>query len=76
MSKKDVPNEKRRQFLKGATIAGAAALATPHDAAAQVQAPARNAVPLSRHPPGWVVEVCVSYGGDCERPRFIPTAIG
>ena len=27
MSKKDVPNEKRRQFLKGATFAGAAALA-------------------------------------------------
>ena len=46
MSKKDVPNEKRRQFLKGATFAGAAALATPHDAAAQVQSPARNPVPL------------------------------
>jgi hypothetical protein len=27
MSKQDVPNEKRRRFLKGATLAGAAALA-------------------------------------------------
>ena len=46
MSKKDVPNEKRRSFLKGATFAGAAALAAPPDATAQVQAPARNPVPL------------------------------
>jgi acetolactate synthase-1/2/3 large subunit len=46
MSKKDAPNEKRRQFLKGATFAGAAALTAPHEAAAQVQSPARNPVPL------------------------------
>jgi acetolactate synthase-1/2/3 large subunit len=46
MSKKDVPDEKRRQFLKGATFAGAAALTTPHEAAAQVQSPSRNPVPL------------------------------
>jgi acetolactate synthase-1/2/3 large subunit len=44
MPKKDVPNEKRRRFLKGATFAGAAALAVPRGAAAQ--APARNPVPL------------------------------
>jgi acetolactate synthase I/II/III large subunit len=50
MSKKDVPNEKRRSFLKGATIAGAAALAAPREAAAQ--APARNPVP----PPNRVAE--------------------
>src|SRR5262249_16836592 len=46
MSNKDVPNEKRRRFLKGATFAGAAALAAPNDASAQVQAPARNPMPL------------------------------
>ena len=45
MSNKEVPNEKRRSFLKGATFAGAAALTAPPDAKAQVQAPARN-VPL------------------------------
>jgi acetolactate synthase I/II/III large subunit len=44
MSKKDVPNEKRRSFLKGATFAGAA-LAAPREAAAQ-SPPARNPVPL------------------------------
>ena len=32
MSKKDVPNEKRRSFLKGATLAGAAALAPAREA--------------------------------------------
>ena len=45
MSKQDVPNEKRRRFLKGATLAGAAALAAPREAAAQAPAP-RNPVPL------------------------------
>jgi acetolactate synthase-1/2/3 large subunit len=44
MSKKDVPNEKRRSFLKGATFAGAA-LAAPREAAAQTP-PGRNPVPL------------------------------
>ena len=48
MSKQtDVPNVKRRRFLKGAGLAGAAALASPLKAvAAQTTAPARNAVPL------------------------------
>jgi acetolactate synthase-1/2/3 large subunit len=43
MSKKKLPNEKRRSFLKGATFAGAAALAPTREAAAQ--APARNPAP-------------------------------
>ena len=38
---KDVPDEKRRRFLKGATFAGAAALTMPHDATAQ-GAPAQD----------------------------------
>src|SRR5262245_21524538 len=47
MSKRDdVPNVKRRGFLKGAGLAGAAALATPLKAVAAQTAPARNAVPL------------------------------
>ena len=48
MSKKtEIPNIKRRGFLKGAGLAGAAALATPLKAvAAQSAAPARNPVPL------------------------------
>src|SRR5262245_65660654 len=47
MSKQaDVPNVKRRGFLKGAGLAGAAALATPLKAVAAQTAPARDAVPL------------------------------
>jgi acetolactate synthase-1/2/3 large subunit len=48
MSKKtEIPNIRRRGFLKGAGLAGAAALATPLKAvAAQQAAPQRNAVPL------------------------------
>ena len=43
----DLPNVRRRKFLKGAGFAGAAALAAPIHAAAQVPAPAaRNPVPL------------------------------
>jgi acetolactate synthase-1/2/3 large subunit len=48
MSKKtEIPNIRRRAVLKGAGLAGAAALATPLKAvAAQQAAPQRNAVPL------------------------------
>ena len=42
----DVPNVKRRRFLKGAGLAGAAALTTPLQAVAAQTAPARNTVPL------------------------------
>src|ERR1700680_2052261 len=41
----DVPDLKRRRFFKGATLAGAAALSAPLDAAAQSAAP-RPGVPL------------------------------
>jgi acetolactate synthase-1/2/3 large subunit len=45
--KTDLPNPKRRSFLKGAGLAGAAAIATPLTAtAAQTPAPARNPVPM------------------------------
>ncbi|HXJ00507.1 MAG TPA: thiamine pyrophosphate-dependent enzyme [Micropepsaceae bacterium] len=45
---KDVPNVKRRRFLKGAGLAGAAAIAAPLNAVAQTgaPAPANNPVPL------------------------------
>jgi len=40
----DIPNKKRRDFFKGATLAGAAALSAPIDAVAQAPAP-RPSVP-------------------------------
>ena len=44
---KDVPDVKRRRFLKGAGLAGAAAFATPLKAVAQTQAQAQAApVPM------------------------------
>ncbi len=41
----DIPDMKRRQFFKGATLAGAAAISLPREAAAQTPAP-RAGVPL------------------------------
>src|SRR5690349_17691358 len=46
---RDVPNLRRRKFLKGAGIAGAAAFATPLKAVAQTQQPQRQ-VPLPNRP--------------------------
>jgi acetolactate synthase-1/2/3 large subunit len=47
MSKKtNAMDMKRRGFLKGASLAGAAALATPLKAVAQTAPPGRNAVPM------------------------------
>ena len=52
----DIPDIKRRQFFKGATLAGAAALSVPLDSAAQAQAPAqRPAIP----PPNRAAETAV-----------------
>ena len=52
----DIPDIKRRQFFKGATLAGAAALSVPLDSAAQAQAPAqRPAIP----PPNRTAETAV-----------------
>ncbi len=49
MSKRDdVPDLKRRNFFKGATLAGAAALSAPFDAAAQNAAPRAGVAPPNR----------------------------
>jgi acetolactate synthase I/II/III large subunit len=44
----DVPDRKRRDFFKGATLAGAAALSAPFDAAAQTTAPRTGVAPPNR----------------------------
>jgi acetolactate synthase I/II/III large subunit len=44
----DVPDLKRRNFFKGATLAGAAALSAPFDAAAQNAAPRAGVAPPNR----------------------------
>ncbi len=49
MSKRDdVPDLKRRNFFKGATLAGAAALSAPFDAAGQNAAPRAGVAPPNR----------------------------
>jgi acetolactate synthase-1/2/3 large subunit len=42
----DIPDARRRNFLKGAGVAGAAAFAAPMQAIAQTQTPAAKSVPL------------------------------
>jgi acetolactate synthase-1/2/3 large subunit len=44
----DVPDQKRRNFFKGATLAGAAALSAPFDAAAQTAPPRAGVAPPNR----------------------------
>ncbi len=52
MSKQDVPDEKRRRFLKGATFAGAAALTAPQDGALAQEAVAQGSVAPGSLAPG------------------------
>ena len=72
----DVANVRRRKFLKGASLAGAAAFATPLKAMAQERAatPAGNSVPLPNRaaetapPPALAAPLPVAPASRSEHP--------